>query len=383
MSNKVIIIGNDHVNTLGVIRTFGENNIKPYLLVISDNRRVAVIKSKYIEKYWICHDENEAILTMCAEFKDDKEKAVVIPTSDAVTMCLDNNYDKLTSNFIVPNINNKSGFITYYMDKYNQYVLAKNNNVKVANTRILQLSNNNKVKCPCILKPVISANGKKDDIRICKNQEEYEKAKLELLNLKYDKVLYQEFISYLFELDISGFAYDGKVSIPGYIFKKRIWPKDRGSTTFGSVNNPQRITKIINGIKKIFANLKYNGIFDIDVFVFNDDIENETLYLNEINFRNSAISYAYGNAYIAYYWYLSNINKKMCEAPLIDKEYDFMDDQADLHNVLEKKISYKEYLDDKKKSKVLLEDNKNDIKPSNYMKKNKILKKLGLLKKMI
>lgn len=380
MKNKVIIIGNDHVNTLGVIRTFGENNIKPYLFIISNTKRVSVIKSKYVEKYWICNDENEALLTICKEFSDENNKPVIIPTSDNATMFIDKYLDKLLNNFIVPNINNKSGLMTYYMDKYNQYSLAKKNNIKVAETKIVDLSQIDNVKYPCILKPILSAKGKKDDIKICTNEEEIDSARLELKNLKYDRVLYQEFITYSYELDISGFAYDGQISIPGYIFKKRIWPQKRGSTTYGSVNSPLRIKKIIDGIKKLFKDLQYNGIFDIDVFVFSDDLENETLFLNEVNFRNSAISYAYGDSYVPYYWYLSNVNGKLIEAPVINDEYDFMDDQADLHNVFDRRISYKEYLLDRKKSKILLEKCKNDPKPSNRMKKNKIYNKIKINK---
>ena len=46
----VIIVGDDHVNTLGTIRAFGENNIKPYLYVISTTKLVAIGKSKYLKK---------------------------------------------------------------------------------------------------------------------------------------------------------------------------------------------------------------------------------------------------------------------------------------------------------------------------------------------
>ena len=95
MNNKVAIIGNDHINTLGVIRSFGENNIKPYIFLISNKKNNAVIKSKYVEKYWIFQNEEEALSKIINYFNDEKNKVALIPTSDASSLCLDNNYFKL------------------------------------------------------------------------------------------------------------------------------------------------------------------------------------------------------------------------------------------------------------------------------------------------
>ena len=125
MKNKVIIIGNDHVNTLGVIRIFGENNIKPYLIVVSATKRVAIVKSKYVEKYWICKNEHDAILTLCSHFLNEKDKPVVIPTSDSIALLLDKNYERLNNKFIIQSINNTGGMIEQYMEKYKQFELAK------------------------------------------------------------------------------------------------------------------------------------------------------------------------------------------------------------------------------------------------------------------
>ena len=255
--NKVIIIGDDHTNTLGVIRTFGENGIKPYVIIISKTKRVAVVKSKYVEKYWICTDENIALLTMMSIFSDEEKKPVVIPTSDLITLKIDESYNQLSKKFIIPSINNKQGEIIKYMDKFNQYQLAKDNNINMANSIIIDINNleENEIKFPCILKPIVSAEGKKEDIVICNNKNEYIKAIADLKKLNYSKILLQDFIDYEYEMDISGFAYNGEISIPGAIKKIRIWPEKKGSTTYGLVVPPSQIDYIIKDIGKLMKKI--------------------------------------------------------------------------------------------------------------------------------
>ena len=378
--NKVIIIGDDHTNTLGVIRTFGENGIRPYVFIISKTKMVAVVKSKYVEKYWICTDVDTALLTIMTNFINEKLKPVIISTSDSVTVVLDKNFSRLNEKFIVSNINNKQGEIVKYMDKYNQYKLSVSNDLKMATSKIINLStkdNNNydDLSFPCILKPIISAEGKKEDISICNDIEEFSISVNKFKKLNYNRVLYQEFINYDYELDISGYSFNGKVCIPGVIKKIRIWPEKKGSTTYGLVMPANKIKEIISNIEKLMNGLCYNGIFDIDLFICGDKC-----YLNEINFRNGALSYAYGNSFICYYWYLSNIENKFVKCSFVDEEYYFMDDQADLHNVIDKKITYKKYISDKKKARVLLEENKNDNRVSTKMKLYKLEKKIGINK---
>lgn len=380
MKNKVIIIGNDHVNTLGVIRTFGENGIYTYLIIVSSSNNISVNKSKYIKKTWRCNSEEEAMLTLLSEFGDEDYKPIIITTTDGVALVLDENYDKLKNKFIISSINDCSKKISKYMDKYKQFKLASDNGVNVAKTNIVDLNEKIIYNYPCILKPIISAKGKKDDIKICNSEEELNKACQELKKLNYDKVLSQELLSYDYEIDIAGFAYNGNVCIPGYIKKERIWPAKRGSTTYGMVNNINDISQIVDDLKKILKKINYNGVFDIDVFIMKDYSKTKNYYLNEINFRNGALSYAYGKAYICYYWYLSNMKEEYIPSPSITESYYFIDDQADLHNIIDRVITYHKYRLDKKNSNILLEYNQLDLKPARTMKINKIFNRLKINK---
>ena len=363
--NKLIIIGDDNVNTLGVIWSFSKHSIKVDLMILNSFSRVSVIKSKNVEKYYFINDEDDLINSLNLYYINEVNKPVIITTSDLSTLIIDKNYDSLCSNFIISSIDNKQGNINKYMDKYNQYRLSNKHKIKMAKTKIVDLKANYNLDFPCILKPIVSASGKKADIRICNNYTEFNDTKKELLSLNYNKMLYQEFLNYDYELDICGFSYNGKVSIPGYIEKERIWPAGRGSTTFGKVKPNNDILNVISDISKIMRDINYNGIFDIEVFV-TEKGNNKEFYLNEINFRNSAVAYSYGKSAVCYYWYLSCINNKMILAPSIDKGYYTINEQADLHNLFEKKISLFRYWSDLRKSKIKINFNIRDIKPCIY-----------------
>ena len=56
--NKAIVIGSDHYNTLGVIRSLGEKGIPVYLILITQNEGF-VDKSKYVAQSWSVHSSEK------------------------------------------------------------------------------------------------------------------------------------------------------------------------------------------------------------------------------------------------------------------------------------------------------------------------------------
>jgi DUF1009 family protein len=61
MNNKVVIIGGNHQNPLGVIESMGQKGLNPYVIVLSNLKRSFVLKSKYIEQGWICPTDDNVI----------------------------------------------------------------------------------------------------------------------------------------------------------------------------------------------------------------------------------------------------------------------------------------------------------------------------------
>ena len=94
----------------------------------------------------------------------------------------------MKGHFILPNINNKQGETEKLMDKFNQYKLATQYKIKIAKTFEINLEkklNLSEIPFSCILKPVTSALGVKNDIEICKNNEDLNNA---IKNLKQKNI---------------------------------------------------------------------------------------------------------------------------------------------------------------------------------------------------
>ena len=364
IDNKIIIIGCNHHNTLGVIRSLGENKIYPYVIITGKNNSY-IKKSKYIKKYWITDEDESNILNVLNDnFNNGKLKPFLIPTSDFAAQLIDSNIEKLKEKFIIPNIKNKSGMIDKYMNKEEQYKFIKKLNIDMPYSEILDLrlitEEYDYKSYPCILKPVVSVEGKKSDIKICQTKKELNKSIKDLKELNYSRILIQKYISMDYECDIPGCSDGKEVLIPAIIKKKRIYPIKRGSTSYASVVPSSNLD--LTSLKTIIKSIGYNGIFDIEIFVCGNQI-----VINEINFRNSAVSYALTKEkiYIVLDWILLNLNKKV-EYKKDFKEYFFMVENLEIKQLKDNNITFVKWIKEFLKTKKLMILNIKDLKPFIY-----------------
>ena len=93
-------------------------------------------------------------------FQNEKEKPVVIPYSDGAAEEIDLNLDRLKEHFLLPSIGGQQG------------------------------------KIPCIVKPVVSAEGEKSDIRKCDTETQTVAYLQELREKGYHRFLVQEYLIY-------------------------------------------------------------------------------------------------------------------------------------------------------------------------------------------
>ena len=235
---EIIVIGGNHHNTLGVIRCLGEKKIKSNLIVINENRYAYITKSKYVKNFDIVNYDEETIKKiLLKKYSKFKNKAILIPTSDFAALFIDKNLNELKKYFTVSSINNKQNEIEKMMDKYNQYLLARKNNIKISKSLIFDLNEkiSDEIPVPCILKPISSVLGNKDDIEICNTKDEL-KEKIEILkNKKYLKILIQELVDYDYECDIVGCSNKSKLIVPGAVRKIRRYPIKGGSNSFSKI----------------------------------------------------------------------------------------------------------------------------------------------------
>ena len=62
LKNKVILIGGNHHNGLGLARSFGVNGIKPYGVIVGEGAEHGFVrKSKYWAKTWVIKSDDEIV----------------------------------------------------------------------------------------------------------------------------------------------------------------------------------------------------------------------------------------------------------------------------------------------------------------------------------
>lgn len=287
--NKVIIIGPDHHNTLGTVRCFGVNHIKPYgIIVKADDSPLFVTKSKYWEKTWVINDDEKIYDILIENFSNERLKPVVISCSDGSMRFIDMHLKKIEHKFIVPSLNHKQGAITELMDKEKQAVFLKENRIFTFGSQIFDLSNNcnsSEVTFPVILKPIVSAEGDKSDIAICYNEIDYSNKITDFRQSGYQRVLIQHYYTGLTEYLLTGMVTEkGKVFS---VYKNiRQWPLKTGSGCYSSIVTDSDCNSFASDLLETLQLVGFSGPIDIEFF--NDGT---AFFVNEINWRVSGRNY--------------------------------------------------------------------------------------------
>lgn len=282
--NKVILIGGSHHNGLGLVRSFGENGIRPYGIIVCPNQSDSfVTHSRYWEKVWVVQNEELAVEKIKQEFSGDKKKAVIIPWSDSIEFFIDQHLNELKRDFILPSINDKQGRISELMDKQKQIEFADKYDLPMARSKIVLLNNiilDETLKFPCIVKPVNSAEGSKLDIKKCLNKEELYSCFSKLKQRGYYRILVQEYINFDEELEFVGSC----DNIPAWIISRNIreWPVIGGTNSFFQVINHPNVNRMVEILLDVFKKEKYTGMFDVELFRVGNKI-----FINEFNWRNT------------------------------------------------------------------------------------------------
>lgn len=303
MNNKILIIGGDHHNTLGLIESLALKGIKSYAIIVSHTSSSYVLKSKFLIEGWLCHTDSNVLECMFQHFSDTNEKTIVIASNDNAASLLDNNSDVLEQYFILPNSRFK-GQLTSMMSKQYMSNLACKVGLTIPET-VLVVNNelNDNVDFPCITKAISSVDGDKDNIKICQNIEELKDF---LNNQKHCLVIQiQKFIDKQFEFQFLGCSLDSgnEVIIPGRTQIDR--PNGIDNTFFLKFSKyEENLNPVVDKVKEFIKETGYSGLFSVE-FLRGKDGKN---YFMEMNFRND------GNAYcvtdsgmnLPYIWYAYN-----------------------------------------------------------------------------
>ena len=279
-----IVFGEEyHYNPLGVVRSLGESGIKP-IVILYGGREHVVSSSKYVGKAHHVNTVDEGYEILIKEYRNVHQKAFIIACDDIVNNCLDNHYDELREYFFFNNAGQR-GRLAKYQDKSISGALAQKCGMKVPKSWDVKKGEvPDDIEYPVLTKPLTSYAGWKKDYHICYNEDELRAA---YRTIQCDVLLLQKYIKKKNEYSVDGIVWNQGKSV--FISVETVYTyllPDYYSLEM--VHKTFRDQSIQTFLERMFSEIGFEGIFSIDALID----ENDEKYFLEINYRNSAWSYA-------------------------------------------------------------------------------------------
>lgn len=282
-----IVFGVEHYNPLGVVRSLGENGIKPIAIVQKGSIQLTS-KSKFIKTLHMVNSIEDGYKVLMQQYGNvykTGHKPFLFTCDDFTETFLDAHYEELKDKFYFFNAG-VPGRIAYFMNKDNINKIAVKHGLDVLDNYVVNKGEiPKKIEYPVITKAIASTVGAwKGDVHICHNEEELKAA---YKTIESPKLLLQKYIEKKNEFCLEGFSVnhgnDIFITIASeynYVMKDQYSPY----MTCKNFDRPDVLEKL----KKIMKEIGYEGIYEIEFLVD----KNDELYFLEINFRNSTWSYA-------------------------------------------------------------------------------------------
>lgn len=353
----IIVIGGNHHNTLGVIRSLGERKIKSDV-IIHDCKKSFVVHSKFVRKKYLC-TKDVIVQILIKEYAIENNKHIIICCSDISSSIVDLNKELLSERFILPGCI-EHGRITSLMDKYIMSNIAVGCGITVpvsVTTNVADLSTRDDIVYPCILKPLLSIKGTKKNIHVCSKRKEL----LSIIN-SIDNIHYQiqQFIEKEFEFQLIGCSlnYGKDVIIPAVSIIIRNGKNT--NTGFLKIVPVTGFENIIELSKSFIKKIGYQGLFSMEFLRGKDGSD----YFMEINFRNDGNAYSVtaSGTNLPYIWIMQNSNFEK-EVNRIEQPVYIMPELSDIKLIMLGKLKLTTWIKDINRTKSFLLFNRHDIKP--------------------
>lgn len=377
ISNRIIIWGANLQYTYGLMRAFGECGIKVTVLLDPCDKKFCYLRfSKYIEKIHYLNTVDDGLKILYNEYWNEKEKPIILCSSDVSICMLDANYNTLKDHFYIFNSNNEQGRISYLMDKTVTFPIAEKCGFNVIKT--WEVSDPNEVPdditFPCITKGRNSSTSTKKAIHVCYNRKE-------LLNSLKSGIDYlvQEYIEKDYELCLVGFSYNHGENVINYGVVKKIRDGLQRQSTYIRIDDIKKYPlNLKESVKSFLAEIKYDGLFGIDLIQ-----KNGKYYFLEINLRNDGTTFLSTSA---------GANYPMCWAKYcigsLTQDYinsiqfhtpHFLMQMDDLYNIFDGKVKICNWIKEALSTQAHYVMNKKDYKPflyQCYMRSKQLIKKI-------
>lgn len=284
----VIVFAIDHYNPLGVIRSLGQNGIRPIYIAIRHRVELGV-KSKYVSKVYQVDSVEEGyqvLMNQYGEAYKTGKKPFVLFSDDKSVGYFDLHYDEVKNRFICFNAMHTQGRIMEFMDKKNILDLAKKHGLDVLEPVVVdrgEIPEN--LEYPIITKDINpNAGGWKSDVFVCQNAEELKEA---FKKISSPKVLLQKYVEKKTEFAFEGCSVNGGKSTLIAIKSTYRYAIPAYYSPFMDCESLHD-DKLKAALEGMLEEIGFEGIFEIEFLV---DKDNHPWFL-EINFRNATWSYA-------------------------------------------------------------------------------------------
>lgn len=298
---RCIVIGNDHYNTLNVLRALARADIKPILILVSDKSRNFTTMSRCVDRYYRVAAEEDVtpVLNQIATSSHGTTLPVIY-TYDAVASTVDHRLNNIASGLRMPSVSNRQGALAETMNKDKQLSLARQVGFMIPHSSILADTDPNQMPMPCIVKPQASTVAAKSSFRICQDSEQLTEIAAQG-EFDAHHTLVQEFIPNTEMYEVIGVRTpDGKTHIGGTLKKIKFGYKthNMGLNVLSSIISEPRLEKLCSDYAE---KADIYGIFAIEVVVPEiTDTEHRRYYFLEINLRTDAAMFVYTAAGINY-----------------------------------------------------------------------------------
>lgn len=340
-----IIFGEGNYHTLGVLHCMAAKKVDVYLLLVGSGKRLldadVVEYSKFARYGHTVKTKQEGLEWLLNHQSDFPKGTIVFPTSDWMENLLDCHYDVLSSHFVFPNCG-KQGEVTRLMDKILQNTIAEQHGIRTL--RSIYTSSVNfsldEVVYPCMVKPLISVNGSKCDMRVCANREELDEA---LTSAKHTKeFIIQQYIQNESDLLLLGISLpNGEVWTPSLVVKPEV--SSTGEYTYANVTTEvERYLPELIKVKEFVKSLNYVGPFSIEF-----GVEKGKNYFFEMNLRNDGTSHypLASGVNIAYVYYRACKGLLTADDMVYTRgEFPMVDEVLDIRRVLYREMSLSQWL---------------------------------------
>lgn len=361
---KFIVLAPEHYNTLDLIRSLGEEGLKPIYIAIKSRYKIASY-SRYIEE--LCEvDSIEEGYKKLMEFADSSKKCFLYTIDDKTQSYIDYQYYTLSKYFYCFNCR-WCGRTTLFMDKKVILDVAKSCGIPVLkNTLVPRGTIPTNISYPVITKsssPI--SGGWKSDVHICWSEEELREA---MDKIQSSEVLIQKYVEKDNECCLDGFSINNgsdifiatetyyNYNIPGYY-----------SPYMTSINfDPDEFQIAYSKLQALFEFIGFEGIFSAEFIIDKDG----NYYFSEINFRHSTWSYiaTKNKMNLPVYWALSTLNHKVsCKHHYIKNNYTAMVEPIDYQKRTELGYSKLRWFHDLLHTNCKFYWNWKDLKPAIHM----------------